>query len=234
MQGVESAFDRAIMDAVILESLLDMSRGKAKKNSGLKEGELTIDATIATNDVALLLFPTEDHNAAFSKDNASLQDRLKLMSNHYHIVLKRVSSVFEARKAVLDVISSGREISHLELGGHGTPTSLTWNHRTFGGRLSSESVDPVVHGEFRELFSQLKKEATILTLSCRGGERVTTGENLIQCIARLAQGHEVAGTKTVNGPHLELMVMSCKPMVLEYFDPKEQRNVTDREYVPDF
>lgn len=200
-------------------------------NAGAMQGtgssnEFRIPCQKKTDKVALLLWPTSDHNGAFNEKDADLQNRLKTMSKEFNISFKRVSNVQQALEAAFTEQSMDHKIAHLELGGHGTPRSLHWGSGAEGAISTTSAKEPL-----KLLFSLLEKDAAILTVSCLNGKALQNEDNFLTHLARLAPGHLVKGTEVENGKHLTLLVTSLEPFQVIYLD-NNGKDVTREAFIP--
>lgn len=128
------------------------------------------------------------------------------MAQEYNVLLKRVSTLEDCVN-VLKLMASHYKIIHLEIGGHGTSTSINLGLSTL--RVGRD------RDKLASLFSYIDPHAQILTISCNNGKRIR-GDNMLTYLAKIARGHRVMGTVCENGSHLELKVESARPLKLTY------------------
>ncbi len=166
-----------------------------------------------SNLAAVILFPS-GNDPMFSLDDIDLQKRIEYMARAYHVYLKRVFILDEAIDIVIN-IKKKYKIGHLELGGHGSPTSLSWPMHILKVGYDKEKLSL--------LFSLLEFDAAIMTLSCYNGKNIK-GDNFLDYLAKIAKGHRVIGTSCANGKHLRLKISSASPFIIEY--TKGNTNVT--------
>lgn len=187
--------------------------------NGHKESyELYIPAAKPTNEVALLLFPIRDASNSYEIEDIDLRCRLESMSSEYTIILKRVSNIFEAVEIAQELKNQNKHIAHLELAGHGNENSLTWSTYPYG-QLKAKTTGEykIVNTQLTNLLNMLEPGATILSLSCKNGQERPGGQdNMLQHIARLAQGRKAFGTRVNNGKRLELTLYNIKPFHVVY------------------
>lgn len=183
------------------------------------EGELLLPARKQTDEVAILFFPVQDHNNAFTERDSDLMQRLEWMASEYHIILKRVPDIYEAVNIAEMIKEQEKKICHIELAGHGTETSLTWSNSAVGQIRADETQEATLVDEaLARLSRTLEDWASIVCLSCSNGGEVPGRENNLQHVARIAYGHRVIGTTIENGKHLDLLCTSIKPFEMQWFD----------------
>ena len=170
-----------------------------------KHNEQYIPCMRYSDEAIVILYP-DNNDPTFSSYDVDLQKRMKYMTHVYHVFLKRVSTLREAINVVSE-IKKKYKICEINLGGHGTATTLHWPSTTL--KVNKDETD------LRELFSMLEPNAPILTLSCQNGKKIQ-GKNMLQYIAGIAKGHRVIGTTCNNGKHLRLKLTSPKPLNIKY------------------
>jgi hypothetical protein len=193
---------------------------QAKQNSNInRSNELHIPAMIRTNLASVTLFP-DDSDPIFGLNDIDLQKRLQYMSRGYHVYLKRVNSLDDAINIVRK-IKKYHKIGHLEIGGHGTATSIKWPYQLI---KVNENRD-----KLKTLFDMLEPTAAIFTISCYNGKKIK-GDNILDYFSKIAPGHKVIGTSCANGKHLHLKISSANPFIIEYTTSRG-RNVTVTKYL---
>lgn len=170
-----------------------------------KSNEQHVPCHKYSNYAAVILFP-DDNDPIFELGDIDLQQRLKYMAREYHVYLKRVCNLNEAISVTRN-IKMQYNIGYLELGGHGSATSLAWPDQILQVGYNKEQLF--------ELFSLLEFGAPIMTLSCFNGKKIK-GDNFLDFLAKIARGHQVIGTKCANGKHLKLKLSSARPFIIEY------------------
>lgn len=165
-----------------------------------------------TTRTAVVFFPNEE-DPAFSFAEENFSKRMHYMTKEYNVFGKRIDTLEQATKFLTSLTQFFcYEIEHIEIGGHGTPTSISLPKETISvGNSDTELV---------MLFSILKPNSTILTLSCQNGKDMKNKENMLEYMARIGLGHKVIGTSCNNGKHLSLEVLSPYPLNLKYTDKK--------------
>lgn len=186
-----------------------VSNGKivrvTETNISIRKNEMAIPCKKFSNLAAVILFP-DDNDPVFSSHDDDLQQRMDYMAREYHVYLKRVSSLSEAISVVRTIKTKFR-IGHLELGGHGSPTTIAWPKQIIEVGWN--------RSELETLFNMLEPEAAILTLSCCNGMTIR-GDNILEYLAKIARGHQVIGISCENGKHLSLKVSSARPFKVKY------------------
>lgn len=186
----------------------------------IRHNEFMINCKKLSNLAMITLFP-DDNDYTFSIHDEDLQKRLHYMSSEYHVFLKRVRTLDEAI-SVVQTIKSQYNIGHLEIGGHGTPTTIKWPHYTI--EVNKDRF------KLNLLFSYLDLEASIMTLSCFNGKAIK-GDNILDYFGKIALGHRVIGTQCENGKHLSLKLSCPRPLKIKY--KRGNMDVTAIKYYTD-
>jgi hypothetical protein len=168
----------------------------------------------STNRAAIIFFPN-DSDPAFSFADKDFIQRIHYMSKEFNIFGKRALCLQQATDVAVE-LRKHFGMMHMELGGHGTPTSIDWP----GENICVGEKDL----ELSILLSTLEPGSTVLTLSCQNGKSIPDGENMLEYLARIGYGHKIIGTSCDNGKHLSLKVSCPYPLELEY--SYKGRNVT--------
>lgn len=163
---------------------------------------------------AVILFP-DDNDKAFTIQDEDLQMRMCYLAREYHVFLKRVKNLNEAID-ITKKINLNYNIGHMELGGHGNPTSLAWPKERLEVNKNRDKLTI--------LFGMLHYDAAIFTLSCNNGQEIY-GDNLLDYFAKIARGHRVIGISCANSNRLLLKISGAKPFQIEYTD-QHGRDVT--------
>ena len=159
---------------------------------------------------AVIFFP-KDEDPAFSFREENFVKRMQYMRKEFNIFGRRVDTLEEAIKE-LGIITSQYFVEHLELGGHGSPTTILWP-------MEKIEVGESDYG-LTMLFSMLVVGSSIVTLSCKNGKNMKDKENMLEYLARIGFGHRVIGTECDNGPGLRLEVTCPYPIELRYTNSK--------------
>jgi hypothetical protein len=173
--------------------------------------EVYIPCKKSTTLAAVILFPDDD-DPTFDSDDVDLKKRMDYMAREYHVFLKRVSSL-EAAINILSDIRLIYDIGHLELGGHGTATSISWPDYTICVNKDADII--------KLMMDMLEADAVIMTLSCYNG---LGHNNILDYLAKIAKGHRVIGVNCANSKHLSLKVSCARPFKVKY--KCGNRNVT--------
>ncbi len=172
--------------------------------------DFVLESQTPTHRAAVILFP-KGTDPAFSFADKDFCKRMYFMATKYKVFGFRVANLEEASEKISEVIHSfhngGHSVQHLELGGHGTSTSISWPEQDI--RVNCCDF------ELSLLFSMLEPESSILCLSCQNG-RPTEGENMGEYLARVGLGHKIFTTTCDIGPHLDLKVNSALPFDVKY------------------
>ena len=169
----------------------------------IKYNELYIPCKKPSDLAMLILFPDND-DPVFSLYDTDLQQRLDYMARVYHVYLKRVRNLDQALQIIQGIEFN---IGHLELGGHGSATTIHWPNYTI--KVGKDRK------ELQQLFSYLEPDACIMTLSCYNGKPIK-GDNILDYFSKLAPHHRVIGTRCENGKHLSLKVSCPRPLKIKY------------------
>ena len=188
-------------------------------NYCVRQNEIFAPGQKKNDDLALIFYPDKvDPN--FSEHQEDLRLRIKYMAQEYNVFLKRISTIDQCLEYI-KMLSRYFKLIHLEIGGHGTATSIDLGKQHI--RVGHDSQ------KLKDMFGYLEPEAQILTLSCNNGAaRRSGGDNMITFLAKLARGHRVIGTKIENSSLLDLKVKSARPLRLAWKYKGE--NVTISEY----
>ena len=176
------------------------------------------------NDLALIFYPTADHNQAYQQ-GTELPTRLKTMSDDYHVEFRRVDTVEKALNIALDLVSIGREIKYLELAGHGNPRSIEFSKSDEGRATTASGASTA--SQLEMLVNLVAKDGFIVTQSCQNGVKLAGGEkNMLEHIASTAKGRWVLGT---TGSSFNMEWDSYKPVGLRFVDLETKQDITSIE-----
>lgn len=163
-----------------------------------------------TSRSAVIFFP-KDEDPAFSFTEENFVKRMEYMRKEFNVFGRRVDTLEEAIRE-LGIVTSQYFVEHLELGGHGSPTTILWPMQRI--EVGESDYDLTM------LFSMLVVGSSIVTLSCKNGKNMKEKENMLEYLARIGFGHRVIGTKCDNGPGLRLEVTCPYPIELKYTNSK--------------
>jgi len=169
--------------------------------------------------VAIILFP-DDNDKAFTIEDENLQIRMCYLAREYHVFLKRVNNLNEAID-ITKKIKINYDIGHMELGGHGNPTTLAWPKEKLEVNKNRDKL--------KILFSMLHSNSSIFTLSCNNGQQIS-GDNLLDYFAKIARGHRVIGISCENSNRLFLKISSANPFQIEYTDQRGRDVTVTKKY----
>lgn len=135
---------------------------------------------------ALLLLPKHDHNGAFEKKTA-LANTLRKYG--YNVVSVRVGCVSEMEQIIENVAKKYGKLDFLQIGGHGTPNTITLGDDRTLGAIATRISKISDHDLF--FLRNVKLGGTIFLDSCSTGGTTEIEENIATYIARNAQYRRV-------------------------------------------
>lgn len=169
------------------------------------------------DDIALYMYPLEDHNGAFSLCEINEEGeferlmckRLLAVSDRYSVQMVRVSNTVQAQlelEGVADFRSGKQRIHRLVLGGHGRFHKLAWgdDSENDGSPAALDYINlPATTESFLSAArGKLADNAVVFCDSCQGGKCKLDDMNFVQFVAWRLAGVEVCGSQNLLEPHM--------------------------------
>jgi len=163
------------------------------------------------DDLALYMYPLEDHNGAFSLCEINEEGeferlmckRLLAVSERYSVKMVRVSNTVDAK---MEIEGIERRIHRLVLGGHGRFHKLAWgdDSENDGSPAALDYINlPATTESFlKAAQSKLADNAVVFCDSCQGGKCKLDEMNFVQFVAWRLAGVEVCGSQNLLEPHM--------------------------------
>ena len=156
---------------------------------------------------ALVVFPQDDYNHAFSINN--LGHFLERINQEYNIFPFRALN----EDQVYSAIESVENIELLVLFGHGTKTSLTLSNFGWASNPEIGKID-INDLELCPYLDLLSKEAVIFLGSCSNAEGREDAENLANMVINCAQGRTVYAAVSPFRPGSNIIINRVYPLEL--------------------